>query len=149
MTQATEAELEKEINRILAACRLAALSTCDGKSPHASLVGFVHHPESASIIFATPSSGKKYGNLKKLPNAALLISETAGTDNNFFGSAALTAAGECEEIGNKEEVIPCYIKKFPGLEAFARDSKTAFFRLKVRSFYLVRNFQEVSELHVR
>ena len=144
-----DSELKKEIVQALNKCKLAVLSTSDGASPYASLIGFVNIDKDFSIIFATPSSGRKYKNLKTIPKAALLISEASGTDNNFYGASALTVTGKCEEIVNKEEIISDYIGKFPELESFARDAKTAFFRLKAESFYLVKNFQEVRELHIR
>lgn len=142
-------ELEKEIKQLLTFCRLAALATCDGKYPHASLVAFLYRPENNSIALATPSSGKKYENLKKLQEAALLISEASGTDNDFFGSKALTVTGECKEMADKAEVMYSYIEKFPELADFARDSKTSFFRLEIRALRLVRNFQETSEIKIR
>ena len=149
MRKANESELKKEIEQVLNKCRLATLATSDGVSPYASLIGFASMDKDFSIIFATPSSGRKYRNLKAIPKAALLISAASGTDNDFYEASALTITGKCEEISQKNESVTCYIKKFPELENFANDQETAFFRLKSESFYLVKNFQEVRELHLR
>ncbi|OGV34776.1 MAG: hypothetical protein A2020_09650 [Lentisphaerae bacterium GWF2_45_14] len=147
MKKEPKTEVKREMTDLLNNCKLATLSTFDGKSPYASLVGFVYITKSNSIIFATPIKGRKYHNLKSTPRAALLISEAAGSDEDFYGACALTVTGPCTEI-KSADAISSYAKKFPMLEDFVRSKETAVFRLQPESFYLVHNFQEVSELHI-
>jgi hypothetical protein len=62
----------------------------------------------------------------------------------------VTAVGSAEEMTGDEKV-PClefYLSRHPHLQDFAKSPTCALVRVTARSYYLVKNFQNVMELHI-
>jgi hypothetical protein len=63
----------------------------------------------------------------------------------------VTAVGDAEEITGpeRESLLNHYLVKHPYLEEFAKSPTCALVRVTAKSYYMVRNFQKVLELHLQ
>jgi nitroimidazol reductase NimA-like FMN-containing flavoprotein (pyridoxamine 5'-phosphate oxidase superfamily) len=104
-----------------------------------------------SLLLVTSRSTRKYENLEADPRVALLIDNRAHEASDIHEAMAVTVLGDAEEIAGAERnrLLRIYLDKHPHLEAFASAPSCALFRVHVRRYYLVRRFQEVTELHVQ
>jgi hypothetical protein len=55
---------------------------------------------------------------------------------------------ETAEDHERERLIRPYLEKHPCLEDFVKSPTSAIIRVQPESFYLVENFQQVTELHI-
>jgi hypothetical protein len=64
---------------------------------------------------------------------------------------AVTATGTTREITDKEKdpLAEAYLEKHPHLEDFVKSPGCALVRMDVDCYYTVRQFQKVTELHIR
>ena len=139
------------IHNLLNEQRLAVLSTqsIDGK-PYASLVAFVVGPDLKKILFATSQHTRKFANISANKDVAILVNSSTNSESDFHEAAAVTITGVAEIMDNnlREELIPNYLEKHPYLEDFITSSSCAIICVHTESFYLVENFQEVTEMHI-
>ena len=79
-----------------------------------------------------------------------MINNSTNQSADFHEAMAVTAVGTAGELlgAEKETVLRQYLAKHPYLEDFARAPTCALVGVAVRSYYMVRNFQNVSELHI-
>jgi nitroimidazol reductase NimA-like FMN-containing flavoprotein (pyridoxamine 5'-phosphate oxidase superfamily) len=128
--------------------QLAVLSTFDGKTPHASIVGFAVTPELGMIYFVTPKESRKFRNIKDLGRAALLIDNRTNHADDFHGAVAVTAVGPVLEVrgADRKAAEKIFIDRHPQLEDFARSADCALCCLKVESYRFVDQFQHVTEV---
>jgi len=132
--------------------RLAALATreADGH-PYANLMAFAVSHDLTSLVLVTGRSTRKYENLCADPRVALLIDDRSHDASDIHEAMAVTVLGDAREVPEDEQgpLLALYLSKHPHLEEFASSPSCALFEVAVRSYYLVRRFQEVTELHVR
>ena len=69
---------------------------------------------------------------------------------DFHDAVSITATGTAEEIKDleKDKVLTRYLAKHPYLEDFAHSPSCALIKVTTQSYYMVKNFQNVMELHV-
>jgi hypothetical protein len=62
----------------------------------------------------------------------------------------VTVIGGAEEINasSRDNNLRNYLAKHPYLEDFAKSPTCALVRVTAKSYYLVKNFQRVMELHI-
>ncbi len=146
----SEKGLRKTLSRLLDHCRLAVLATHRDGQPYASLVAFAVTDDLRYLYFATPRSTRKFTNLAVDGRIALLISDDANQVEDFHRAMAVTAVGVGREVEGeeKERALELYLGKHPYLEDFVRAPTCALVELRARSFFLVRHFQNVMELHL-
>jgi len=140
------------LRELLATQRLAVLATSEeGGQPYANLMAFAVSDDLKTLLLVTGRSTRKYSNLDADPRVALMIDNRAHRPSDIHEAAAVTVLGDAEEVAGAERtrLLPIYLDKHPHLEEFASSPSCALFRVHVRSYYLVRRFQEVTELHVR
>jgi nitroimidazol reductase NimA-like FMN-containing flavoprotein (pyridoxamine 5'-phosphate oxidase superfamily) len=145
-----EADFRKHLGVLFHDQRLATLSTQQNGQPYASLVAFVAGEDFKHIYFATSSTTRKYANLKAENRVALLINSSANKVSDFHLAVSVTAVGRAIELeGREKEAVRIqYLAKHPYLADFAESPTCAFIDVAVASYYMVRNFQNVTTLHM-
>jgi nitroimidazol reductase NimA-like FMN-containing flavoprotein (pyridoxamine 5'-phosphate oxidase superfamily) len=139
------------IRDLLASQKLAVLSTHNKGAPYASLVAYAADDSLEFLLFATPRTTRKFANLSAEPRAALLVNDSRNETEDFHKAAAVTITGRTEVVeGEKRaELAPQYLAAHPHLEDFINSETCALFRMDAEVYYLVENFQKVSELHIK
>lgn len=143
-------QIRKQLGELFCTQSLAVLSTQSFGQPYASLVAFYATPDLKYIYFATPKTTRKFANLTRDPRVALLINNSTNQASDFHQAIAVTAVGNAEEVpeSNRKIILGHYKAKHPYLEDFVRSPTCALLCVSVNSYYLVKNFQNVMELHL-
>ena len=131
--------------------KLAALSTQKDGQPYASLVAFYADDNVKHLFFVTPKTTRKFANLSADGRVAVMVNNSTNTDSDFHEAISVTAVGKAYEVtgADKERVLSQYLGKHPYLEDFARAKTCALVGVSVESYFMVRNFQIVTELHMQ
>ncbi|MCJ7683600.1 MAG: pyridoxamine 5'-phosphate oxidase family protein [Desulfobacteraceae bacterium] len=142
--------LNLELTQLLNDQRLAVLSTHSAGQPYASLVSFAATADLRQLLFATTRATRKYANLTSDSRAAMLIDNRSNEEADIHSAMAVTATGVVGEISDIErvEALTPYLEKHPYLKEFVNSPSCAFLRLTVRTYFLVRRFQNVVEIHM-
>jgi general stress protein 26 len=142
--------IRQNLKELLSSQKLAVLSTHQEGQPYASLVAFVATEDLQHIFFVTPKTTRKFDNLSSDSRVAMLINSSQNEVADFHQAIAVTAVGSAEEItgDKKEKYLQFYLARHPYLQDFARSPTCALIRVTARSYYLVKNFQNVMELHI-
>ncbi len=142
--------IHRQIRDLLANQSLAVLATHNMQQPYASLVAFVATDDLRYIDFVTPKTTRKYANLTADRRVAVLVNSSTNQASDFHQAISVTAVGEAEEISDldREQIMASYLAKHPYLEEFAKSPTCALLRVTAKSYYLVKNFQNVLELHL-
>ena len=129
---------------------LAALSTHQEGQPYASLVAFYATGSLEYIYFVTPKSTRKFANIASDNRVAVLVNSSTNQASDFHQAISVTAVGKASVIEGSERdlVLGQYLAKHPYLEEFARAPSCALVQVAVDSYYMVKNFQNVMELHL-
>lgn len=94
----------EEMARMIRERDLCVLATSAGDVPHASLMSYAVEPDLQYIHMATPANSRKWANLKRNPNMALLIDEREkAMAGNTPQTRALTVGCELVPVGDDEE----------------------------------------------
>jgi nitroimidazol reductase NimA-like FMN-containing flavoprotein (pyridoxamine 5'-phosphate oxidase superfamily) len=143
-------KIKQRLNELFSSQKLAVLSTHDKGQPYSSLVCFASTDDLKQIMFATSRNTRKYANLKTDSRVAFLIDNRTNQDADIHRAIAATATGKAEIVGENERgaFLKPYLAKHPYLEDFVRASSCALISVKVEFYYLVTNFQKVTEIHV-
>lgn len=143
-------DIRRQITSLFSSQKLAVLCTHRGDQPYASLVAFATSEDLRFIYIITPKTTRKFTNLAANPLVSLLITSSENQESDFHRAAAVTVNGSAAEISRKKgsDLIKLYLDKHPYLEDFARSPSCALVEIEVKSYFLVRNFQNVMEWHV-
>ena len=146
-----ESELELLIKELFESQKLAVLATQNEGQPYANLVAFVASYDLKSLYFATARATRKYANIEADARVTVLIDNRSNQDSDFSQAAAVTATGSAQEVvdAKRDEVLDIYLAKQPMLKDFVESPSCALLEIKVETYYLVRRFQNVMELHVK
>ncbi|MGD2104407.1 MAG: pyridoxamine 5'-phosphate oxidase family protein [Anaerolineae bacterium] len=142
---------ESALRDLFARQQLAVLATKESNGhPYANLMAFAVSDDLKTLLLVTSRATRKYANLSAEPRMALLIDSRSHHTSDIHEAMAVTVLGDAEEVSGAERrrLLPTYVAKHPHLKEFASSPSCALFRVRVRSYYLVRRFQEVTELHV-
>jgi heme iron utilization protein len=139
-----------ELTHLLKSQRLSVLSTHNAGQPYASLVSFAATPDLMQLLFATTRSTRKYANLTSDARAAMLVDNRSNEETDIHSAMAVTATGVAGEVSGTErrEALSLYLLKHPYLKDFVNSPSCAFLKLTVKTYYLVRRFQNVVEIHM-
>jgi nitroimidazol reductase NimA-like FMN-containing flavoprotein (pyridoxamine 5'-phosphate oxidase superfamily) len=143
-------QLQEQLTDLFSSQNLAILATQQGGQPYASLVAFDATDDLKHIYFVTPNTTRKFANLIADSRVALLVNSSVNQASDFHEAISVTAVGKAVEVNddNKETVLKHYLSKHPHLEDFVRSPTSALVRVSVSSYYRVKNFQNVMELHL-
>ncbi len=146
-----ESELEHLIRELFESQKLAVLATQNEGQPYANLIAFAASNDLKSLYFATARATRKYANIEADARVTVLIDNRSNQDSDFSQAAAVTATGTAQEVmaSKRDEVLTIYLAKHPMLEDFVRSPSCALLQIRVETYYLVRRFQNVMELHVK
>ena len=143
-------QFRKRLAELFRSQNLATLSTQHAEQPYASLVAFVASDDLSQIYFATPTTTRKYANLVADSRVAMLINSSSNRTSDFHRAISVTAVGKAEEITGKDKkrILERYLAKHPHLEDFVHSPTCALVKVSIDSYYMVKNFQNVTELHL-
>jgi hypothetical protein len=81
---------------------------------------------------------------------SILVNSSTNQDADFHQAIAVTLVGRAAEldVSAAPGVLDSYLTKHPYLEDFVRSPTSAMVEVSARSYYLVQNFQHVTELHL-
>jgi nitroimidazol reductase NimA-like FMN-containing flavoprotein (pyridoxamine 5'-phosphate oxidase superfamily) len=129
---------------------LAALSTHQDGQPYASLVAFYAADNLKHIYFATPETTRKFANLTSDNRVAVMVNSSTNQASDFHQAISVTAVGKAAVItgSEREPIVELYLAKHPYLEEFVLSPSCGLVRVTVYSYYMVKNFQNVMELHL-
>ena len=149
MTDKTQA-IHQRLKELFDSQNLGVLSTHRSGQPYASLVAFVVTDDLKYLYFVTPKATRKFENLSANPRVAFLVNDSVNREDDFHRAVAATIIGVAEELGSskREKVQEKYLARHPHLADFVASPTSALIRVKIRSYYLVRRFQQVMELHI-
>lgn len=147
----TKDQIRKRIKALFASQKLAALSTQGDGQPYASLVAFYATDDLKHIYFATPRTTRKFANLKAHNRVAVMINNSSNRPSDFQRAIAVTAVGSAEELvgADKKQILKGYLAKHPHLEDFVRSPTCALVRISVKTYYMVKNFQNAGKISHR
>jgi heme iron utilization protein len=145
-----ELQLKKLLKDLFRNQLFAALATQHLTRPYSNLIAFAATQDLRDILFITRRQTHKYANLLLNNNVSVLIDNRSNQDADFRNAVAVTAVGTAEEVkdDHKEKLLQLYLIKHHNLEKFAHSPESALFRIKIRKYFIVRNFQDVMELKV-
>ena len=131
--------------------RLAVLATQSKEQPYGNLVAFVATNDLKHILFATTRATRKYANISENPRVAMVMDNRSNQEADFHEAAAVTATGVVKEVkgSEKETLLRLYLSRHPYLKDFVSSPTCALLKMDVETYYVVRQFQKVVELHIR
>lgn len=143
-------KIRQDLKELLSSQNLAVLSTHQAGQPYASLVAFVVTEDLKYLFFVTPKTTRKFANLSADCRVAMLINSSQNQAADFHQALSVTAIGSAEEIRGEEKkkYLQLYLARHPHLQDFAKSPTCALVRITAQSYYLVKNFQNVMELHI-
>ena len=146
----TNKQFRKRLEALFHSQTLAALSTHNDGQPYASLVAFYAADDLKHIYFVTSRTTRKFANLNADSRVAVMVNSSTNQASDFHRAISVTAVGSAEEIEGSEAelVLKRYLFKHPHLEEFVRSPTCALVGISVKTYYLVKNFQNVMELHL-
>jgi len=146
----TKEELKVRLRDLFGTQGLAVLATQYTGAPYASLVAYVGTDDLKEIFFATPRTTRKYRNMAADPRVALLINSSRNKPSDFHEAIAVTVTGIAEDVQSPvpDPVLKRYLGRHPYLKDFIEAPSTALMRVRVDCYYMVKNFQKVTELRI-
>ena len=143
-------EIRSRLKDLCTSQKLAVVSTQSDGQPYASLVAFFASDDLRHIFFVTARTTRKFAYLTEDSRVAVLINSSTNQESDFHDAVSITVIGTAEEIKDheKEHILGLYLSKHPYLEDFAHSPSCALIKITTKSYYMVKNFQNVMELHV-
>jgi len=145
------ARLREFLKDLFSSQRLAVLATQSRKQPYGNLVAFMATNDLKHLLFATTRATRKYANISSNPRIAMVVDNRSNREADFHQAAAVTATGVVKEIEGPEKnrFQKLYLAKHPYLKEFVSSPTCALLRMDVETYYVVRQFQNVVELHIK
>jgi nitroimidazol reductase NimA-like FMN-containing flavoprotein (pyridoxamine 5'-phosphate oxidase superfamily) len=145
------AELKEFLKDLFSSQRLAVLATQSKKQPYGNLVAFMATDDLKHLLFATTRATRKYANISENPRIAMVVDNRSNRKSDFHQAAAVTATGLVKETkgSEKERYQKLYLSRHPYLREFISSPTCALLRMDVETYYVVRQFQNVVEFHVK
>ena len=145
-----EEKVRKRLTELFDSQNLAVLSTHNEGQPYASLVAFYADEDLKRLFFVTPKTTRKFAYLSADGRVAMMVNDSMNKTADFHRAIAVTAVGTAGEItgSEKERVLSYYLAKHPHLEEFAAAPTCALVGVSINRYYMVKNFQNVTELKI-
>ena len=146
----TNKQFRIRLGELFRSQHLAGLATHQAGQPYASLVAFYAADDLKHIYFVTPKTTRKYANLTADNRVAVMVNSSTNQASDFHQAISVTAVGKAEEVvgSDRDLILEQYLAKHPYLEEFVRSPSCALVQVAVNSYYMVKNFQNVMELHL-
>lgn len=145
---ASDPAIHQILENILHTQRSGVLGTCFMEIPLCSQMAFAATPDLRNLIVVTPRQSTKYDNMTNNPNVSFLVTTVSNSPEDINQAQAVTATAFATELENerRHEAVTLYSAKHPDLRAFAASADNAVMELRVDTFALVYNFQEVTRV---
>jgi len=132
---------------LLAAQRYAVLATDHGGQPYTSLMAFAASQDLRDLTLVTERATQKYANLTANSRVAVFIDNRENVGADTHEAVAVTAIGAAQEVTGDDctRLRAAYILRHPYLAEFASSPSCAIVRVSVKSYVVVRRFEEVLE----
>jgi len=113
-------------------------------------MAFVVTDDLSQMVVLTERATRKYANLKSNARVALLIDNRENQGSDTQDSVAVTAVGEAEELDRAAgaPLLDLYLARHPYLAEFAASPSCAIVRVKISSYLVVSQFQQVFEWRI-
>ena len=143
-------KFRQRLRELFNAQNLAALSTHNDGQPYTSLVAFHASDDLSYIYFVTPETTRKFANLTADNRVSVMVNSSTNQTADFHRAISVTAVGRARVVGGSDSaaILTQYLAKHPHLEEFAHSPSSALVSVTVKSYYMVKNFQNVMELHL-
>jgi nitroimidazol reductase NimA-like FMN-containing flavoprotein (pyridoxamine 5'-phosphate oxidase superfamily) len=144
-------QLKGFLKDLFSSQRLAILATQSKGQPYGNIVAFVVTNDLKHLLFATTRATRKYANISENPRVAMVIDNRSNQETDFHQAAAVTVTGVVKEVkgSEKEILLKLYLSVHPFLKDFVSSPTCALLKMNVATYYIVRQFQNVTELHIR
>lgn len=142
------ASAKAHIRRLVTEQPYAVLCTQGQGQPYGSLVAFAATDDLRYLVFATPSTTRKFRLLCECQRVALLIDNRSEGIKDIMALEAVTATGRASEVMKGPESPASsglLIERHPYLESFVSAPSTALIRVEIVRYLHVVRFQEVQE----
>ena len=138
------------LRELFARERLGVLATHGPEHPYASLVAVRASEDLRHLYFSTTRATRKFHFLTSDPKVAMLVDSRSADDLDFHQAVAAKAVGTAREIQGDERAgqLAAFLARHPHLQPFASSPTSALVELSVATYYIVRRFQNVTELHL-
>jgi general stress protein 26 len=135
---------------LLATQKYAVLATDNHGQPYTSLMAYSIIDDLRAFILMTERDRLKYENLITNPRVAILIDNRENLGSDLDTTIAVTAQGVAEEITGDacDEWRAFCLARHPALRSFAESPSCALIRIRVTSYLIVRQFQDVIEWRI-
>ena len=145
------AQLKTLLRDLFSSQSLAVLATYGSGQTYGSLVAFASTDDLKSLLFATTRATRKFDNQTRHPRIALVMDNRSNRETDFHQAVAVTATGLVKEVAasEKDHLLKLYLSKHPYLREFATSPTCALLRVDVDTYYVVSQFQNVMELHIK
>ena len=149
--QEVRLELLRATEKLLHEQRFGVLATQREGQPYGNVLCFAATEDLKYLLFTTPRPTRKFANLQAEARAALVVDDTVNLETDLAAATALTAVGTVQEISAAERPLleERYLSKNPSLREFVSSPNCVFLKLEVKTYFVVRRFQEVFEVHVK
>jgi nitroimidazol reductase NimA-like FMN-containing flavoprotein (pyridoxamine 5'-phosphate oxidase superfamily) len=144
-------QLKQMLSTLLATQLQAVLATQGQQQPYTSLMAFTATTDLKRLLFATYRNTFKYQNLLTHPRVAMLIDNRTGHLQDHYGGIAVTATGNAQEVEPREKAngLSLYLAKHPNLADFVLSPACALMAMEVEHYYVVSDFQTVTDLPMK
>jgi len=144
-------QLKRLLKDLFSSQPFAVLATQSNGQPYGNLVAFVATEDLRSLLFATARGTRKFANIKTDPRVAMVMDSRTNQRVDFQKAVAVTATGAVEEVGDieRDPLLKLYLSKHPHLKKFVTSPTCALLRVEVDTYYVVRRFQKVVNLHMK
>ena len=146
-----QSQLAQRLRDLFSSQSLAVLATQGDGQPYGSLVAFAATDDLRHLLFATTRATRKYANMMKDPRVAMVMDSRSNEESDFHQAIAVTATGQVNDaVGSeKDRLVKLYLSKHPHLVDFVSSPTCALVKLEVETYYIVSQFQNVTEFHMK
>lgn len=126
--------------------RFGVLATQEEGRCYASLVAYALSSDLRTVIFATPKNTRKYRNIIKADEVALLL-DNRSQESPVTQAEAITLTGRAKPLRKgreREQLAVLYLSKHPDLKDFVESPSTALVAMRIGQAVHVGNFQTVT-----
>jgi len=143
-------KIKNDLKKLLQSQPLAVLSTQQDGQPYASLVAFASSNDLTRLFFATIRTTRKFANIMQDSRVSMLIDNRSNKSADFQQATSVTAIGRTGEVApdRRQDVLELYLAKHPYLKSFVLSPTCAFCEVRIRTYFVCTNFQNVVEVHV-
>jgi nitroimidazol reductase NimA-like FMN-containing flavoprotein (pyridoxamine 5'-phosphate oxidase superfamily) len=144
----SDPDVRARLEAILHAQRSGVLATCFMDIPLCSQMAFAADEDLRALIVVTPRQTTKYDNMSANPNVSFLVSTARNDPTDPAQAQALTVTAFATELDGerRHRGVTLFTRKHPNLTAFATGTGNAVMELRIGSYFLVDQFQQVTRI---